>query len=1033
MNITRFSIKRPIGICMIYILVCVLGLISFFRIGVELLPDVDSKFISVIVNYPGASTESVEQQVTKPIEDELSSISHFKQVRSATRPGRAEIFVELDSQADADMVAIEATKKVSRIRKNLPEDIDEPAVLKRSSEEYPIIQIAATSKDNLDDIFALADSSFKERLQQAAGVADVDVTGGRAKEIAIEVDKDKLNYYGLTLQDIITAVRKENVIVSSGSVYTDALEKTVRLQAQYKAPEEIQHLQLKGTGGRYIELGQVANVQAKDKRAVAYSRVDGNEAVSLEVYKASGANIVDTADGVLQQLETLRKDYPDYVFTVVYDQSHFVRDSLSNTLKTLLEGLVTTGLVLYLFLRGWKSSMAVMIAIPTSLIATFFLMYLAGFTFNMMSLMGMALCIGILVDDSIVVLENIHRFLAMGKSADVAAEEGRNEIGMAAIAMTLCDVVVFLPIAFMQSATGQFFKQFGLTVAFAVAFSTIVAFSLTPMVSAYWIKAETEEQSSKERTHFVQRALDKFEAGFQSVREMYDSLMAWALERPKKVVAVGIISLLLNLLLLPFVGTEFQPTYDSGEFSVNVKAPIGTSLQKTVELAKPLQQEISQLPEVKIVALNIGNGRNPVNQGSLDIRLKPSNERERSMQQIMDDLRGRFQNVEGLKVTVVSNQGGGRGDSRPVQIGLRGSNIKELKNYAQQLADMIRQTEGATDVDISDSEEQPEIVVKLDHAKASEFGLDATEVGKVIEMAIMGKSTSNSYTIGDNDYDIILQLEQSQRTNINDVMNLRISSSSGQFIRLGDIADVRYGSGPTRIEREDKQRQIVVYANTVGISPGDLISKVRNEYIPELNLPPGYNYKMIGQADNMARSFKEVYKAVILAIVVVYMVLAAQFESFSQPLIIMVSLPFAIIGAILGLLVAGQTANMMSMIGFTMLLGLVTKNAILLIDYANQEREKGMSIREAVLLACSLRLRPILMTSFAFILGCLPLAIATGPGAGARVSMGNAVVGGMTIATLFGIFLIPVLFVVVERFFSRKKKGTPEDNVTEQL
>ena len=1016
MNITRFSIKRPIGICMIYILVCVLGLISFFRIGVELLPDVDSKFISVIVNYPGASTESVEQQVTKPIEDELSSISHFKQVRSATRPGRAEIFVELDSQADADMVAIEATKKVSRIRKNLPEDIDEPAVLKRSSEEYPIIQIAATSKDNLDDIFALADSSFKERLQQAAGVADVDVTGGRTKEVAIEVDKDKLNYYGLTLQDIITAVRKENVIVSSGSVYTDALEKTVRLQAQYKAPEEIQNLQLKGAGGRYIELGQVANVQAKDKRAVAYSRVDGNEAVSLEVYKASGANIVDTADGVLQQLETLRKDYPDYVFTVVYDQSHFVRDSLSNTLKTLLEGLVTTGLVLYLFLRGWKSSMAVMIAIPTSLIATFFLMYLAGFTFNMMSLMGMALCIGILVDDSIVVLENIHRFLAMGKSADVAAEEGRNEIGMAAIAMTLCDVVVFLPIAFMQSATGQFFKQFGLTVAFAVAFSTIVAFSLTPMVSAYWIKAETEEQSSKERTHFVQRALDKFEAGFQSVREMYDSLMAWALERPKKVVAVGIISLLLNLLLLPFVGTEFQPTYDSGEFSVNVKAPIGTSLQKTVELAKPLQQEISQLPEVKIVALNIGNGRNPVNQGSLDIRLKPSNERERSMQQIMDDLRGRFQNVEGLKVTVVSNQGGGRGDSRPVQIGLRGSNIKELKNYAQQLADMIRRTEGATDVDISDSEEQPEIVVKLDHAKASEFGLDATEVGKVIEMAIMGKSTSNSYTIGDNDYDIILQLEQSQRTNINDVMNLRISSSAGQFIRLGDIADVRYGSGPTRIEREDKQRQIVVYANTVGISPGDLIGKVRDEYIPELNLPPGYNYKMIGQADNMARSFKEVYKAVILAIVVVYMVLAAQFESFSQPLIIMVSLPFAIIGAILGLLVAGQTANMMSMIGFTMLLGLVTKNAILLIDYANQEREKGMSIREAVLLACSLRLRPILMTTLSTILGMLPIALGIGEGAELRQSMGVVLIGGLTTSTLLTLLVVPLIYLLFEEW-----------------
>ena len=587
---------------------------------------------------------------------------------------------------------------------------------------------------------------------------------------------------------------------------------------------------------------------------------------------------------------------------------------------------------------------------------------------------------------------------------------------MAILATSLSLMAVFVPIGNMGETIGQFFKQFGLTVAFAVAFSTIVAFSLTPMVSAYWIKAEDETTANKTRNKYVQKLLDKFEAGFQSIREMYNSLMAWALGRPKKIVAIGVISLLLNLLLLPFVGTEFQPTYDSGEFSVNVKAPIGTSLTKTVDLAKPLQQYISDLPEVSIVALNIGNGRNPVNQGSLDVRLKPSKERQRSMQEVMDELRRKFGNVEGLKVTVVSNQGGGRGDSRPVQVALRGSNIKELKAYALQLADMLRNTPGATDVDISDSEEQPEIVVKLDHAKASELNLDATEVGKVVEMAVMGKSTSNSYTIGDNDYDIILQLDASARTNINDIMNLRISSTSGQFVRLGDIATVNYGSGPTRIEREDKQRQIVVYANTVGTSPGDIISKVRDEYISELNMPPGYNYKMIGQADNMARSFKEVYKAVILAIVVVYMVLAAQFESFSQPLIIMVSLPFAVIGAVLGLLVAGQTANMMSMIGFTMLLGLVTKNAILLIDYANQQREKGLPLREAVLEACSLRLRPILMTTLSTILGMLPIALGIGEGAELRQSMGVVLIGGLTTSTLLTLVVVPLIYLLFERW-----------------
>ena len=380
MNITRFSIKRPIGISMIFALIVVLGIFSFFRIGVELLPEVDSPYISVIVSYPGASTESVEQQVTKPIEDVLSSISHFKQVRSATRPGRAEIFVELDSNADADLVAIEATKKVSSIRKELPDDIDEPVVIKRSSDEYPIMEIAVTAPFDASDIYSMAENTFSERLQQAAGVADIELSGGREKEIAVDVDKERLNYYGLTLKDIIQAIKDENVLVSSGSVYSDVKQTTVRLNAQYLSAEEIGTIQIKAANGLYIELQDVATVQARDKRAVTYSRVDGNDAVAIEVYKASGANIVDAADSVLLQLEKLKIEYPDYIFTVVYDQSDFVRNSLKNTFYTLMEGLFTTGLVLYLFLRGWKSSAAVMIAIPVSLIATFFLMYLSGFT-----------------------------------------------------------------------------------------------------------------------------------------------------------------------------------------------------------------------------------------------------------------------------------------------------------------------------------------------------------------------------------------------------------------------------------------------------------------------------------------------------------------------------------------------------------------------------------------------------------------------------------------------------------------------------
>lgn len=1012
-------IKRPVFTTMFILLLVVFGIRCYPEIGVDLNPDVDLPIVSVRVTYSGASPQEMETLVTKPIENRVSQVSGIKTLSSTVLEGYSETVLEFNIGVDPQVKASEVREKVASVRKALPDDIDEPVTQTVDINSRAIVAYTfASPSRSRGEIRRIVEDNIKDELQMVEGVSEVTVVGASQRAIRIVLKPEKLAEYGIAYQTVRSKLNANNYNTPGGKAKNDAMEITVRTLGKYNNINDIKQVVVANHTGRPVYISEIADVLDSWEDEDTFASANGVPCVMTFVRKQSKTNTVDVTDNVNAKMEELKHSNlpPDIIVDKVRDQSNYIRDNIADVWNAILFGGFLALLITYLFLRNFRATIIGGLCIPTSIIPTFFMMKVMGFTLNNMSLMALSLAVGILIDDAIVVIENIFRHIEMGQTPFVAAKEATEELTLAILATSLSLMAVFVPIGNMGETIGQFFKQFGLTVAFAVAFSTIVAFSLTPMVSAYWIKAETEEQSSKERTHFVQRALDKFEAGFQSVREMYDSLMAWALERPKKVVAVGIISLLLNLLLLPFVGTEFQPTYDSGEFSVNVKAPIGTSLQKTVELAKPLQQEISQLPEVKIVALNIGNGRNPVNQGSLDIRLKPSNERERSMQQIMDDLRGRFQNVEGLKVTVVSNQGGGRGDSRPVQIGLRGSNIKELKNYAQQLADMIRRTEGATDVDISDSEEQPEIVVKLDHAKASEFGLDATEVGKVIEMAIMGKSTSNSYTIGDNDYDIILQLEQSQRTNINDVMNLRISSSAGQFIRLGDIADVRYGSGPTRIEREDKQRQIVVYANTVGISPGDLIGKVRDEYIPELNLPPGYNYKMIGQADNMARSFKEVYKAVILAIVVVYMVLAAQFESFSQPLIIMVSLPFAIIGAILGLLVAGQTANMMSMIGFTMLLGLVTKNAILLIDYANQEREKGMSIREAVLLACSLRLRPILMTTLSTILGMLPIALGIGEGAELRQSMGVVLIGGLTTSTLLTLVVVPLIYLLFEEW-----------------
>ena len=1007
MNITRFSIKRPIGICMIYALLCVLGFISYFRIGVELLPEVDSQFVSVIVSYPGASTESVEQQVTKPIEEELSSISHFKQVRSATRPGRSEIFVELDPDADADLVAIEATKKVSRIRKNLPDDISEPVVLKRSSEEYPIIQLAVTGQGALDDIYSLADSVFKERLQQASGVADVVVSGGREKEIAIEVDKERLNSYGLTLQDIISAVKKENVIISSGSVYTESMEKTVRMDAQFEEPKELEHILVRGSG-QAVELGQVARIVAKDKRATAYSRVDGTEAVSLEVYKASGANIVDTAKSVMQQLEKLQQAYPEYIFTVVYDQSHFVKESLSNTLHTLLEGLFTTGLVLFLFLRGWRSSMAVMIAIPMSLIATFFLMYIAGFTFNMMSLMGMSLCIGILVDDSIVVLENIHRYLTMGYDSETAAEQGRNEIGMAAIAMTLCDVVVFLPIAFMQSTTGKFFQQFGLTIVFATLMSLVVSFTLTPMMASKFYRHGLEEPQGK-----LWSWLDNLE---QQTIAKYEKLLLFCLCQPKKVLLAVTASFIASVALVPLgiVGSEYMPRTDESAIQVNLELPTGYNADKTNEALLQLEDYLQGVPEIEHYMTNVTTTQS---NGKATLSLYGRSERSKDVWQLANEIRVFAKdNMANVKLRVneiqssVTGVSGGRQLVRsPVQVELKGNSMEQLVADGAKVEELFRKTKGLKDIKNSYVQGMPEIKVQVDRDKLRYYGATVDNIAQSFSAAIGGREAgvlANDKNNRGNDTDIYVRFVGSDGFGAEDVRNLPVKTSHGS-IYLGDVASVSEGMGPITIRRVNKERIINIQANLTDRPLNEVLGELRTK-LDSLNLKCSYEFA--GQATSMNDSFKEMALALSLSLVLIYLLLAVLYESVFTPFIRMFSLPLGIIGGVFCLLITGNTINLYSLIGILVMDGLVAKNGTLLLDYTLTLMHTGKSAREAVIEAGKVRLKPIFMTALTMVVGMLPTAFAMGEGAETRVSMAWVIIGGMITSTVFTLLIIPIIF-----------------------
>lgn len=1015
-------IKRPVFTTMFILVLVVFGIRSYPGLGVDLYPDVDLPMVGVTVTYEGTAPEEMETLITKPIENRVSQVSGIKTITSTIREGYSQTVLEFEMGTDPRQMASEVREKVAGVRGRLPDDIDEPVVQRFDMASQAIASYSFSSASrSTGEIRRLLNDMVVDDLQMLEDVADVSVFGSGDRAIKVHVDSAKLQQYGVSFQTVLEKVNNANRNTPGGKVRDDSNTITVRTVGKLNTVDDFKKIIVANTDGKAIRLTEVADVEDSWEDAETYSRTNGVPSVMLSVRKQSRTNTVQVIDRVNKEIEMLQRRHlpPDIKMEIIRDQSRYIRENVADVWNTILFGGFLALLITYLFLRDLRATLIGGLAIPTSIIATFFLMDIMGFTLNNMSLMGLSLAVGFLIDDAIVLVENIFRHMEMGKNPFWASADATRELVLAILATSMSLLAVFVPIGSMGETIGQFFKQFGLTVAFAVFFSTLSAYTLTPMISAHWLELPAQAGKSK-RPACMTKILESFNKGFEYVRALYSELMGFAIRHPRKIILISFATLIFNLFLIPFVGTELQPTYDSGEFRVSLKAPPGIGLEQMQRWAKPLEERVMAIPEVSVESMHLGGVRTPVNEGAIEVRLRPLEERRRDMLSIMSDLRKDFRDVGAMQVSVVTNQGS-RGDPRPVQIGLRGSDLYKLTQYANDLAEKIRQVPGATDVEVVGIDPEPEIVVRLDQEKASRLGLDNTNVGKVVQYAFQGKSTGNSYTIGNNDYDIILQMDKADRRTIQDVANLRVSAQNGDFVRLGDVAEVTLGSGPTRIDREGRQRQIAVYANTVGTSPGDLLKIIETRLIPEMNMDMGYRYKLIGDSDMMSRIFGEITKAVILAIVLIYMVLAAEFESFSQPLVIMMSLPFAIIGAVLGLLVTNQTANMMSLIGVTMLLGLVTKNAILLIDYANQARQRGVGLRPAILEACSLRLRPIFMTTLSTLLGMLPIALGIGAGAELRQSMGVVLIGGLITSTLLTLVVVPLIYLLSEEFLAERK------------
>lgn len=1017
-------IKRPVFTTMLVMLLVVFGLGSYPSLGIDLNPDVDFPLVMVSVSFAGTSPEEMESLVTKPIEDAVSSLSGIKNLSSVTREGSSQITIEFEFGTDPKLAANEVREKVAVARKRLPDQADEPVIQRFDMGAQAIVYYSLSSDTRSPgEIRKLATDIVKDELQRIDGVADVTISGGSEREIRVAVDSKKLAAYSISMTQILDAVNSQNLNAPGGRVSEKGTELTVRTIGKYKNVADIQNVIVANKDGLLIRLSDVATVADTWAEERMLARANGQPSVLIAVQKQSGTNTVAIAEKVkttMASVQTLLP--PDVKVAITRDSSQYIRSSVNDVMESMIFGGLLAVAITFLFLQNTRATIIGAIAIPTSVVATFFLLKMMNFTLNNMSLMGLSLAVGILIDDAIVVIENIYRHMELGKSPMEAARDGTSEISLAVMATTLSILAVFVPVGSMNGIVGQFFKQFGLTVAFAVAFSLFVALTLTPMLSAYWLKdGHGQTAGQGRRKSRLRTFLDRFEAGFLEFQQFYRRVLSWALAHPKKLVAIAVLSLFANGLLLPFLGSEFQPTYDSGEFTITMNAPAGTSLEKMRELVKPVEEQVLAIQERESSYLIIGSG-GQAGKATMGIKLVPSGERSRSMDKIMDELRLKFRDIGRLKVTVTNNQGMGRGDSRPVQIALRGPELDKLNQMAQQLVEKIRQIPGTTDVDISAEQSSPEIQVAVDSVRVSDAGLDTTTVATTIQMAFLGATTRNEFNPNDKDYQIRVQLEEQGRSSLDDVANLLIASKTGNFVRLGDIANVTLSSGPTQIDRESRQRQVIVYANVVGVSAGDVTTKVK-ELMPSLNLPLGYSYKFVGQAQTMQDSFMEIAKALLLAIVLIYMVLAAQFESFVHPLTIMLSLPFSLTGAILGLLIAGQTMNIISLIGVIMLMGLVTKNAILLVDYANQLRHQGMPIIDALLEAGAVRLRPILMTTAAMIFGMMPIALGIGSGAEMRQSMGVVLIGGLITSTMLTLIVVPAVYLLIERFMERFKKA----------
>jgi HAE1 family hydrophobic/amphiphilic exporter-1 len=1003
MTLAELCVKRAVFAVMLIAFLGVLGIFSFRDLGVDLFPRADPATVNIAVSLPGATPEEITTQVVLPLEEALSTISGMDEVTSQVQAGRARINCQFVLERDIESAAQDVREKVAGALRDLPPNILPPIIQKADPDADPVLSVAVAGDRSLRETTEIADKRIKRVLETVDGVGEVSLTGARERQIRIFADADKLSAYGLTIIDVQQAIQNENVEVPGGTITRGESELGVRTLGRLDAVAQFGEIIVKNVGGTPIRVSDLGRVEDSFAEPRTWNMLEGKEAVTLEVRRQSGTNtvkIIDTIKGKLAQIESTLP--PGVSLRIIRDQSVFIKASITSLEEHLLFGSLLASLVVFLFIRNVRSVIIASLAIPTSIVATFTLMKVMDFTLNNMTLLALTLAVGIVIDDAIVVLENIVRYLEEKRyEPRAAAIEATKEITLAVLATTLSLVIIFLPIAFMSGHARRYVNQFGWTMAFAILVSMLVSFTLTPMLSSRLLKRPAADGSGHQKKDWP---------FFAWIDRRYGVILRWSLDHRKAVMAMALGTFLLAIPLNFLVGRDWIPPDDQGELSAILNLPEGTSLDATVRVSTEIANRVSQLKGVEFVNPYVHEGA-VMSHSHVYIKLVDIGQRTFSNVDAAAEVRKICASIPNLryKVMIPSALGGGE-NFFPIRAIILGPEFGKVVALAKEASARVRRIDGLTDVDASVSVNSPELEVKIDRQRASDLGVRAADVGNAVRLMIAGQDQITTYKEGDEQYDVTLQLLPEQQKNPEVLARLAIPSSKVGQVRLDNIASIQRGVGPARIERYNRQFQVQIYANNAPGFPLDAAARAAGDEIRKVGLPPGYGFKFTGAVKILDETTRNLIVAFLLASIFMYMVLAAQFDSFLHPFTIMLSLPLAIPFALLSLWLTGRTLNLWSSLGVLLLLGIVKKNGILQVDYTNKLREEGMTLREAILEANHVRLRPILMTTLAIVAGLIPTALGLGAGSAQRSAVAVTIIGGQMLCLLPTLLITPVAY-----------------------